>query len=122
MNMVSMALEPEKKEEGKSDSCCCSAPCCCEEDKPRFPWGLQLELKNEQLKALGMVDLPKVGTSLTIQAVVKVTRCGEEECQGEEPERSVSLQITDLGFEMPQQLRKPVNMAETAAALYNKGA
>lgn len=113
MKMVSMAMKAEGK--GKSDSCCCCAPCDCESDKPRYPWGLQIHLENEQLAALGMGDLPKVGSTMTIQCTVKVTSCREEEREGAEPSRTVSMQITEIGTEAPAMSDK-----EKAGALYSK--
>lgn len=114
--MVSMAMKAEK--EGKSDSCCCCAPCSCDTGKPRFPWGLQLTLENEQMQALGMAMMPKVGESMELYATVKITSCNESERVGEEPARSVSLQITDLGLEMPK--AAPMDKAKVASALYDK--
>lgn len=73
-----------------------------EMESPRYPWGLQLHLENEQLKALGIESLPKVGESLTIVAKVKVTRCGEEEMEGEEVRRNMALQVTEMGLETGQ--------------------
>jgi hypothetical protein len=118
MTMVSMAME---KSEGKSEGCCCCSPCSCDSDKPRYPWGLQLTLQNEQLKALGISGLPKVGDTMTLQAVVKVTSCSEEECQGEEPEMRMSLQITELGLEAAAKKREPMDKAAIAKSLYGSG-
>lgn len=117
MKMVNMAMKPDAK--GKSDGCCCCGPCECESERPRYPWGLQLCLESEQLAALGILELPKMGSSMTITAVAKVTRCSEEEVENGEPRRSVSLQITDIGIDIPEE-KRTVNMAETAAALYGK--
>lgn len=118
MKVVNMALKPEKNEEGKSDCCCCSGPCGCDEGKPRYPWGLQISLEKEQLDALGIKDMPMTGTVVTLQATAKVTRCSEEEREGAEPMRSISLQITDLAFEPAAVTKKPVSMEETAKSLY----
>jgi len=118
MKMVNMAMKAEK--EGKSDSCCCGAPCSCESDKPRYPWGLQLSLENEQLQAMGISAMPKVGETMTLQATVKITRCSEEEREGAEANRSISLQITDLGLETPEAKAAPMDKAKVAAALYDK--
>jgi hypothetical protein len=120
MKMVNMAMKPEKKEEGKSDCCCCAGPCGCDEGKPRYPWGLQLTLENDQLQALGISALPKVGETMTLQATVKVTGCNESEREGEEPARSISLQITDLGLEAPEAKAAMMDKAKVAAALYDK--
>jgi hypothetical protein len=122
MKMVNMAMKPEKKGEGKSDCCCCAGPCGCEGDKPRYPWGLQLRLENEQLDALGMKDMPKTGETMMISCMVKVTQCGEEEREGEEPSRNVSLQIVEMGVEMPEMKKAPMDMNKAAAALYEKKA
>lgn len=113
MKMVSMAMKAEKK--GKSDGCCCCGPCECESDKPRYPWGLQLHMDTDQLAAMGMKEMPKVGTTITMQCTVKVTGCREEEREGGEAERSVSLQITEIGMDAPAMSDK-----EKAGALYSK--
>jgi len=93
MKMTSMEL-PEGQ--GKA------ADMPAEMESPRYPWGLQLHLENEQIKALGIESLPKVGQSLTIVATVKVTRCGEEEMEGKEVRRSMALQVTEMGLETGQ--------------------
>lgn len=122
MKMVSMVMKPEKKGEGKSDCCCCAGPCGCGDDegKPRYPWGLQLRLENDQLQALSISSLPKVGATMTIQATVKVTRCSEEEREGAAPDRDISLQITDLGLEGVAEKAAPMDKAKVADALYGK--
>lgn len=113
MKMVSMAMKAEGK--GKSDMCCCGAPCDCESDKPRYPWGLQLHMENDQLKALGMAEMPKIGSTMMMQCTVKVTGCREEEREGGEAERSVSMQIIEIGAEEPAMTDK-----EKAGAMYSK--
>jgi hypothetical protein len=119
MKMVNMALKAEK--EGKSESCCCAAPCCCESDKPRYPWGLQLRLENEQLDVLGMGEMPKTGGMMMVSCTVKVTQCGEEEREGAEPARNVSLQIIEMGMEKMEMKEAPMDKAKIASALYGKG-
>lgn len=118
MKMVNMAMKAEEK--GKSDGCCCCGPCDCESDRPRFPWGLQICLEDEQMKALGISSMPGTGKTMTMTAVVKVTRCSEDEMEGEEPRRSMSLQITDMALEMPMEKRKAVDMSSAAAEIYRK--
>jgi len=66
------------------------------DDGPRYPWGLQLELNDEALEKLGMSSLPKVGKTCTVQAKAIVTGVRENQNQSG-TNRSVSLQITDLG-------------------------
>lgn len=119
MKMVNMAMKAEKAE-GKSDCCCCVGPCGCDEGKPRYPWGLQISLENEQLEALGILDMPKTGEAMSMTCVVKVTRCSEEDINGESPRRSMSLQITDMEMTAPEETRTPIDKEATAAALYGK--
>ena len=117
MKMINMAMPKDKG--GKSEGCCCCGPCDCgDEGKPRYPWGLQITIEKEQLDALGIKEMPAVGITVTLQATAKVTRCSEEETEGAEPMRSISLQITDLAFEPAAEKKKPVDMAATAKALY----
>jgi len=67
-----------------------------------------------------MVTMPKVGESMTLVATVKVTSCSESEREDSEPSRSISLQITDLGLEMPEMKSAPMDKAKVASALYGK--
>jgi hypothetical protein len=66
-------------------------------DGPKYPWGLCLTLDEQQLKQLGITDLPKVDGTVTITAKADVTSVSENQTQ-DGPRRSVSLQITDLGL------------------------
>lgn len=68
-----------------------------EMDKEEYPYGLRLHLDNESLKKLGMTSLPEMGKAMVLQARVEVTDMHESVRQGEkEPDRSMSLQITDM--------------------------
>lgn len=63
-----------------------------------YPCGLCLYLDNETLEKLGITELPKVGTELTLQAKVEVSSTSENEYD-EGVRRSLNLQITALGLE-----------------------
>jgi hypothetical protein len=86
-------------------------------DRPRYPWGLSLSLDEDAIEKLG-IDLPKVGSSLRLEAMVDVTRVEAEEYQDHEGKtrtrRSVAFQLTDVGFEAPDD-------GETTEKLYGKG-
>lgn len=71
---------------------------CDPSNDPEYPYGLCINLDEQQLAALGMKDLPKVGASITIEATANVTSVSENETQGG-TRRSLSLQITELGLE-----------------------
>jgi hypothetical protein len=74
-------------------------PTMCEGgNEPEYPWGLCLNLEEQQLVALGIKTLPKVGATITIQAKGNVTSVSENETQ-DGTRRSVSIQITDLALD-----------------------
>lgn len=92
--LVSMKRTKDDKRGDKMDT----AP--AEAIEPDYPWGLVLHLDKDELAKLGVKELPKVGSKLTIQARVTVTRVSQEATseRGGEDRRSVDLQITDLGL------------------------
>ncbi len=68
-------------------------------DTPKFPWGLEINLQNEELAKLGITVLPELGTKGSLIANVTVTRASESEDQRNgktKKSRSLTLQITDL--------------------------
>ena len=67
---------------------------------PDFPWGLCIHLDKDELEKLGIKEPPKVGTVLMLAAKVQVTRVSQSAStdRGGEEQRSVDLQITDLGL------------------------
>lgn len=67
-------------------------------DQPDYPWGLTLELNDEVLTKLGLDSLPSVGSSMQLQARVKITSVGENESDSGGKSRHVSLQITALAL------------------------
>lgn len=89
MKMVSMVHKMEK--EAGPEACCC--------DDMKYPYGTQINLESEQMKALGMKEMPKVGMTMMIHAKVKVVSCRSEEGKEGEEMASMSMQITDMGIE-----------------------
>lgn len=106
MKMVSMKMKPEEK--GKSEVM--EAPDGTQE---KYPWGLRINLGNDQLKALGIKELPKVGQKLPLHAMVSVIGVRSSETDSGE-DRNVELQITECMVEM----KEPMDMQKTAQTLY----
>ncbi len=65
---------------------------------PDYPYGLVINLDSDEIKKLGIKELPKVGTEFPISAIVKVTRVMQSAVEGRDEENCISLQITDLGL------------------------
>lgn len=81
---------------------------------PKYPYGLQLSLGTEELKALGIGSMPAVGGMMMMHAAVKVTGCSEREMEGGEKEQRCELQITDMGMEPEKEKKRTAGeMAET---------
>jgi hypothetical protein len=97
MKMVSMANKPEDPKEGAGEGK--NGAMCSDCGDAKYPYGTQLSLGDDQLEALGITDLPKIGTVLTIQAKVKVVAARSEEDQDGSADNTLSLQITDLGID-----------------------
>ena len=90
MKMVSMANKPKKEDEKGMVECC---------DDAKYPYGTQISLCNDHLEALGITEMPKIGTTVVLTAHAKVVFCRSEEDQDGSTEQSLSLQITDLGID-----------------------
>lgn len=71
-----------------------------EGDRPRYPWGLSVNLDKDSLEKLEIDDLPKVGESYLLVAMVDVVGVSSNESEGGS-NKSVSLQITDMCLEDP---------------------
>lgn len=76
-------------------------------DKPKYPYGLSINLCDDVLKALGMKNLPNVGQSLKMECVVEVCSVSQYENQ-DGAEVSLSLQITEMALEQPKKASKEV--------------
>lgn len=87
------------------------------DDAPRYPWGLQVRLEDDELEKLGITALPNVGDEQLLVATVKVTSVSERDDESGTT-RSVGLQITDMHLETesPDAKRKA-----TMKALYGEG-
>lgn len=72
-----------------------------ESDEPEYPYGLRISLDSDALAKLGLTELPKVGTAMTLQARVEVVAVSQYE-QKDETNRSVELQVTDMELDTPR--------------------
>lgn len=106
--MVSMELTPD---EGKKEVSCDP----CDVDKPKYPYGTCLYLCEDELKKLGIKDMPAVGVEIQIQAVAKVIGTSERETQ-QGSRKTLDLQITQLGLDAPE--APTTAMGKAAQKLY----
>lgn len=60
-----------------------------------YPYGLRIDLDGDAMKKLKM-DLPKVGTEMTITVKAKVVRAEMNESESGGPRKSCCLQITKM--------------------------
>lgn len=70
-------------------------------EKSSYPYGLCIRLEGPQLEALGLSNLPAVGSALMLEAkasVVSVTSKDGHKC--------VELQLTDIGLESEKEEAK----------------
>lgn len=72
---------------------------CCSEDKPRYPYGTELCVRDDLVTKLGL-DAVQVGDEVQIIAVAKITgtRKSQNETEGEgiDVSKSVDLQLTEV--------------------------
>lgn len=70
-----------------------------EAEGPKYPYGLKIDLEGESLKKLGLVDLPKVGTKMTLTAQVEVCSVSQYESKDGNADQRVSIQIEAMALE-----------------------
>jgi hypothetical protein len=88
---VSLALS---KKEAKEASTAMSVP----GNASRYPWGTRVELDTRSLEKLGLKELPKVGSYVTVTAYCCVTSVSESQQVDGDENRSVSLQIEEMSL------------------------
>lgn len=94
MKVVSMKRDQQDKD-AKSDEAC--SP--CHSEQPDYPWGLRLNLGDEEVAALGLGQLPSAGAQVQLAGIGKVMGVREEEVEGK-TKRTLEIQITDLGLQV----------------------
>jgi hypothetical protein len=93
---VDMQKTPEQVNEEVSAN---AAPMTAKaENVPKYPWGLCINLEDDQLDKLGIDGECEVGDQIHLCAMAKVTSCSENETEGKTRHR-IELQITHLAVE-----------------------
>jgi hypothetical protein len=74
----------------------CAVPSCSP-----YPYGLRINLNQEQLDALGIKGLPAAGTTMHLEAVAVVTRSSTEDpdADGDVDYVCLEMQVTELAVE-----------------------
>lgn len=65
---------------------------------PSYPWGLSFSLDHGGLTKLGMKNIPKVGTAMTVHARVHVKSSSSGMSEDGTPHRNADFQITHMRF------------------------
>lgn len=84
------------------------------DNKPRYPYGLCIELNEEVMEKLGIDELPEVGTMIHGVYMAKVTSIRANATE-ENSSKGMSLQITHMALEDED---RETSYSET---LYDKG-
>ncbi len=91
-------------------------PEAIEQTEPKYPWGLQLNMDNDELKKLDLMDEKvEVGDEMTIRAVCKVLSVSEDESLNMGTRKNIRYQITEMEIEGDTE---PEKMAKK---IYKKG-
>lgn len=91
---VLTSMKRTKKDTKKSSKSMCG-PC---DTSDAYPYGLEVRLEDESLTKLDIDTLPKAGTKMTLTAEVEVSGSSSSARVGEEPRRSLTLQITKMSL------------------------
>ena len=89
MPMTDMARSPKELDTSKDEVMM---------DEDKYPYGLKIHLHDEELDKLGISELPNVGEKIKLEAVVVVESVSERQELGDENDRDVRLQITEMGL------------------------
>jgi hypothetical protein len=95
MKQVSMKLAPP---EPTSAEKMYPSMACGPDSTPEYPYGLRICLQEEQLKALGLTELPETGTTVTISAKGEVSSTSAYDDQNRGVQRTLEIQLVSLGL------------------------
>lgn len=79
----------------------------------KYPWGLQIRLEDEELKKLGVTDLPQVGGEMHLAVIAKVTGVSENTMADGDYDCCVTLQITMMQVVMQESAEEEKGEKET---------
>lgn len=89
---------------------------------PDYPYGLRLSLGRNELKKLGMKDLPEIGDEFEIVARGKVVSISQSESERGDGYKCADIQITEMSLTDPDEEAEPDGpMAKAGSKLYPKG-
>lgn len=100
--MKNMMIQPA----AKPDPECVPIADCDRDEGPKYPYGLQITLNEDSLRALGITDLPKVGSKMKIEGMVEVCETNQNETISGKNYRCLGLQITDMDLSA-EKAKKP---------------
>lgn len=89
-------------------------------DTAKYPHGLRISLGKEELKKLGIQDIPKVGEEIKIEAIVEVVEVSSEAEGGDERSHRVSLQIKEMEVNNKKELKEQEEQLESYQVLYGE--
>lgn len=81
----------------------------------KYPWGLQIRLEEEELKKLGIKDLPQVGGELHLAVIAKVTGVSENTMADGDYDCCVTLQLTMMQVVMNESAEEEKGEKDTPA-------
>jgi hypothetical protein len=108
--LVSMKIDKAAREKRYAE------PATLATDAPEYPWGVRLQLSDEELEKLGIDTLPAIESEVLVYAKAMVVSTSVEDSAGGPARKSLSLQITDLCLEAPGASKK-----SDAEAIFGKG-
>lgn len=93
-NLVDMMVEDDDSQAKEAGN----APAIEASKGPKYPYGLALSLDGDTVERLGLEDC-KVGDEYDIIAKGKITSMSENDSEGQEYNKTVTLQLTSIGCE-----------------------
>lgn len=111
----------DMKRVSKKDAEIKEVPALAEE--PSYPYGLCITLEKEELKKLGIKELPDTDDTYILEAkcIVKhVSTSKGSIIGGDNEEASVRLQLTHISLEEPEEHEKQMELYDTAQKMYDK--
>jgi hypothetical protein len=115
IDMKDMAIPKKSKKELKEDMSPVSY-----EDRDRWPYGLRLDFRKEQIAKLPMLKTYEVGDTVIVYAEAKVTSVRISEQQDKEQDYNVELQIEKLGLAYKGD-KKPEKMSPKEYKKFREG-
>jgi hypothetical protein len=95
-DLINMALpKPKKGEKDKGESCAACDP----GKEPKYPWGLELRLGDDEIKKLGLkIKDFDTDTVVRITAKAECTRVSEDDTRNNGKSQTIAFQVTDMSI------------------------